>query len=160
PGRRHRGRRRRAHRPHADLAARAVGAAPRPGPVPAGPARGGRGVKVTVPLPAPLDLSSEQLAAALPGCRSVEPIDGGDGGLRIAVAVAIAAVRGIWAGTLTRTGPGEWRLVGAGEPGRADLAVRVDGSSSTLVVEGTVEGPLAAIGGALLAAAVRRTVLS
>jgi uncharacterized protein len=115
-------------------------------------------VRVSVPLTALPDASPEQLLRSLPGCRSISP--GADGGLRIVVDVAVAAVRGLWAGTLTETGPGRWHLVGAGEPGKADLAVRLDDDRSTLVIEGTVEGPLATIGSALLAAAVRRTVLS
>jgi carbon monoxide dehydrogenase subunit G len=94
------------------------------------------------------------LAAALPGCRSVEPADGG--GFRIVVDVAVASVRGLWAGTVAETAQGQWRIVGAGEPGRADLVVGVDPDHTTITVEGTVEGPLAAIGSALLAAAVRR----
>jgi carbon monoxide dehydrogenase subunit G len=120
-------------------------------------------VRVTVPIPAgasaPADLARpEVLAAALPGCRSAAPIgDGSDGpGVRIVVDVAVAAARGLWAGTVTETATGEWRVVGAGEPGRADLTVRLDADHTALTIEGEIEGPLAAIGSALLAAAVRR----
>jgi uncharacterized protein len=97
------------------------------------------------------------LVAALPGCRSAVPVDGG--GLRLVVDVAVASVRGLWAGTVTPSGDSAWRIVGSGEPGRVDLVLGVDPDRSTVTVEGTVEGPLAAIGSALLAAAVRRTVL-
>jgi carbon monoxide dehydrogenase subunit G len=90
------------------------------------------------------------LAASLPGCRSAEPADGG--GFRLVVDVAVASVRGLWAGTVTETDAGGWRVVGSGEPGR------VDPDHTTVTVEGTVEGPLAAIGSKLLAAAVRRLV--
>jgi len=118
-------------------------------------------VRVVVPLSAPPRHSAEHLLRSVPGCRSVSPAgdrdgDGDGNGLRIVVDVSVAAVRGLWAGTVTETGPGEWHLSGAGEPGRADLALRLDDTGTTLVVEGTVEGPLAHIGSALLAAAVRR----
>jgi carbon monoxide dehydrogenase subunit G len=98
------------------------------------------------------------VARAVPGCRSVTPVDGG--GVRIVVDVAIASVRGLWAGTITPggAGAGTWRVVGSGEPGTADLVVRLDDSGTAVTIEGTVEGPLAAIGSALLAAAVRRLV--
>lgn len=118
-------------------------------------------MKVTVPVSAPPDAWAELtrpevLARALPGCRSVSPAHGG--GWRIVVDVAVASVRGPWAGTLTETGINAWRIVGAGDPGRADLAVRVDDDHQTVIVEGTVEGPLAAIGSSLLAAAFSRLV--
>ena len=116
-------------------------------------------MRVVVPLSAPPRLPAEQLLRSVPGCRSVSPAGDGDGdgsGLRIVVDVSVAAVRGLWAGTLSEAGPGEWHLTGAGEPGRADLALRLDDTGTALVVEGTVEGPLAHIGSALLAAAVRR----
>jgi carbon monoxide dehydrogenase subunit G len=111
----------------------------------------------------PVDLADlPDLAArarAVPGCRSVTPVDGG--GVRIVLDVAIASVRGLWAGTITETEPGMWRVAGSGEPGRADLVVRLDDDATgTLTVDGTVEGPLTAIGSSLLAAAVRRLVLS
>jgi carbon monoxide dehydrogenase subunit G len=123
-------------------------------------------VKVTVPVSTPAGgwdalARPEMLARALPGCRSAERTADG---VRIVVDVAVASVRGLWAGTLTEVDVKLWRIVGSGEPGRADLIVSVDDDpttfATTLTVEGTVEGPLAAIGSALLAAAVRRTVLS
>ncbi|HEV7760116.1 MAG TPA: SRPBCC domain-containing protein [Acidimicrobiales bacterium] len=95
----------------------------------------------------------EVLVASLPGCRSATP---GPDGLRLVVDVAVASVRGLWAGALTGTGEGAWRIVGSGEPGHVDLVLGVDPDRTTLTVEGTVDGPLAAIGSALLAAAVRR----
>jgi carbon monoxide dehydrogenase subunit G len=115
-------------------------------------------VKVSFPISAPPDtwaaLSDPAvLVASLPGCRSATP---GPDGLRLVVDVAVASVRGLWAGTLTETGEGAWRIVGAGEPGRVELVLGVDPDRTTLTVEGTVAGPLAAIGSALLAAAVRR----
>jgi uncharacterized protein len=118
-------------------------------------------VKATFPVTASPNAWAELtrpsvLATSVPGCRSVEPA-GGDG-LRLVVDVAVASVRGLWAGTLAETGTGEWRVVGSGEPGRVDLVLRVDPDHTTVTVEGTVEGPLAAIGSALLAAAVRRLV--
>jgi carbon monoxide dehydrogenase subunit G len=100
------------------------------------------------------------LAAALPGCRSAVPVNGADGGLQLVVDVAVASVRGLWAGTVSRVDADAVRVVGSGEPGRVDVVVRADPSRTTVTVEGTVEGPLGAIGSALLAAAVRRTVLS
>jgi carbon monoxide dehydrogenase subunit G len=118
-------------------------------------------MKTSFPVTAPPDAWAglarpSVLAAALPGCRSAVPADGG--GLRLVVDVAVASVRGLWAGTVEQTDEGVWRIAGSGEPGRADLVVRVDPDHSTVTVEGTVDGPLAAIGSALLAAAVRRLV--
>jgi carbon monoxide dehydrogenase subunit G len=92
----------------------------------------------------------------VPGCRSAEPADGG--GIRLVVDVAVASVRGLWAGTLTPTDGDGWRVVGSGEPGRVDLVLRVDPDHTTVTAEGTVEGPLAAIGSKLLAAAAQRLV--
>jgi uncharacterized protein len=118
-------------------------------------------VKATFPVAASPDAWAELdrpsvLAASLPGCRSAEPAHGG--GLRLVVDVAVASVRGLWAGTLTQTDAGGWRVVGSGEPGRVDLVLRVDPDHTTVTVEGTVEGPLAAIGSKLLAAAAHRLV--
>jgi carbon monoxide dehydrogenase subunit G len=120
-------------------------------------------VNLSIPVAASPDAWAELdrpsvLAASLPGCRSAEPADGG--GLRLVVDVAVASVRGLWAGTLTPADGdgGGWRVVGSGEPGHVDLALRVDPDHTTVTVEGTVEGPLAAIGSNLLAAAVRRLV--
>ena len=124
-------------------------------------------MKATFPVAASPDAWAELdrpsvLVASLPGCRSAEPAPGG--GLRLVVDVAVASVRGLWAGTLSRTDgdagadTGGWRVVGAGEPGRVDLVMRVDPDHTTVTVEGTVEGPLAAIGSKLLAAAAHRLV--
>ena len=95
-------------------------------------------MKATFPVSASPDAWAELdrpsvLAASLPGCRSAEPADGG--GLRLVVDV-----------------------VGSGEPGRVDLVLRVDPDHTTVTVEGTVEGPLAAIGSKLLAAVAHRLV--
>ena len=115
-------------------------------------------MKLTFPISASPDAwaalsDPAALAASLPGCRSaVADADG----LRLVVDVAVASVRGLWAGTLTETGEGVWRIAGSGEPGRVDLVLGVDPDHTTLTVEGTVDGPLGAIGSALLAAAVRR----
>jgi uncharacterized protein len=118
-------------------------------------------VKATFPVAASPDAWAELdrpsvLAASLPGCRSAERADGG--GLRLVVDVAVASVRGLWAGTLTPTDAGGCRVVGSGEPGRVDLVLRVDPDHTTVTVEGTVEGPLAAIGSKLLEAAAHRLV--
>ena len=118
-------------------------------------------MKLSFPVSAPPDAWAalarpSVLAASLPGCRSAEPAAGG--GLRLVIDVAVASVRGLWAGTSTQVDAGAWRIVGSGEPGRVDLVLRVDADHTTVAVEGTVEGPLAAIGSALLAASVRRLV--
>jgi len=93
------------------------------------------------------------LAASLPGCRSATP---GLDGLRLVVDVAVASVRGIWAGTVVPVAADAVRITGSGEPGAVDVVVRADPDRTTLTVEGTVDGPLAAVGSTLLAAAVRR----
>jgi uncharacterized protein len=118
-------------------------------------------MNLSIPVTAPPDAWAELarpsvLAASLPGCRSAEPADGG--GLRLVIDVAVASVRGLWAGTLTPIDAGGWRVAGSGEPGRVDLVVRVDPDHTTVTVEGTVEGPLAAIGSKLLEAAALRLV--
>jgi carbon monoxide dehydrogenase subunit G len=105
----------------------------------------------------------ERLAAALPGCRSVErvPGDSGDGAgggvLRVVADVDVAAVRGLWSGHVTPVDGDAVRLAGSGAPGTLDLVVRADPARTTLTVEGTVDGPLATVGSSVLAAAVRRT---
>jgi carbon monoxide dehydrogenase subunit G len=98
------------------------------------------------------------LAAALPGCRSAVHADEGAGGevLRVTVEVAVASVGGLWAGTVSRVDGDAVRVAGAGEPGRVDLVIRADDHRSTLTVEGTVDGPLATVGAAVLGAAIRR----
>jgi carbon monoxide dehydrogenase subunit G len=124
------------------------------------------------------------LAAALPGCRSVTPVadaarsargpetDGaratdagrdagvgggaGAGALRLVVDLSVASVRGLWAGTVERIDDHAVRVAGSGEPGVVDLVVRADAARSRLTVEGTVGGPLATVGSAVLAAAVHR----
>jgi carbon monoxide dehydrogenase subunit G len=109
------------------------------------------------------------LAAALPGCRSVTAVAGragsagvvetdgiGAGVLEVVVDLSVASVRGLWAGTVERVDDGAVRITGSGAPGTVDLVVRADASRRTLTVEGTVAGPLATVGSAVLAAAVRR----
>lgn len=93
------------------------------------------------------------LVAALPGCRSVKS---GPDGLRLVVDVAVASVRGLWAGTVSPVGEDTWRVAGSGEPGRVDVALSVDPDRSTLTIEGAIDGSLATVGSALLAAAIRR----
>jgi carbon monoxide dehydrogenase subunit G len=95
----------------------------------------------------------EVLAAVLPGCRSAQA---SDGGVQVVVDVAVASVRGLWAGTVVPVDGDAVRIVGSGEPGTVDVVARADPERTTLTVEGTVDGPLAALGSTLLAAAVRR----
>jgi carbon monoxide dehydrogenase subunit G len=94
-----------------------------------------------------------RLAAALPGCRSVTR--DGDG-LRVMADVAVASVRGLWSGTVTTVDGDAVRIAGSGSPGSVDLVARASADRSEVTVAGTVEGPLATVGGAVLAAAVRR----
>lgn len=94
------------------------------------------------------------LAAALPGCRSVTAGPGGT--LAVVTEVAVASVRGLWSGTVAPLDGDAVRITGAGAPGTVDLVVRAAPDRSALTVEGTVDGPLAAVGSALLAGAFRR----
>lgn len=96
-----------------------------------------------------------RVRAALPGCTGAARVDGG--GLRLDVDLAVASVRGPWTGTATPVDERTVRVMGAGGVGSLDLLVRVDADRTQLTVDGTVGGPLAAIGSGLLAAAVRRT---
>jgi carbon monoxide dehydrogenase subunit G len=93
------------------------------------------------------------VAAALPGCRSV--VRGADG-WRVVTDVAVASVQGLWAGNVTAVDADAVRVVGSGDPASVDLVVRADPERTRLTVEGTVDGPLATIGSALLAAAIGR----
>src|SRR4029450_728554 len=152
-GRRHRGRRGRAHRSDADLTAGAVGLAP----------RGGGKVRTTFPVSAPPEAwaalaDPARLAAVLPGCRSVVRTGDGDGTLQVVTEVAGASVGGLWGGTVAAVGPGAVRVRGSGGPGAVDLIVRADPERTALTVEGTVDGALGTVGSAVLTAAVRRTV--
>ena len=100
-----------------------------------------------------------RLAAALPGARSVRATAGGDGagdGLAVVADLAVASVRGLWSGTVTPLSADEVRIAGAGAPGSVDLVVRASPDRTTLTVEGEVGGPLATVGGAVVAAAARR----
>ncbi|HEX6570345.1 MAG TPA: SRPBCC domain-containing protein [Acidimicrobiales bacterium] len=99
-----------------------------------------------------------RLAGALPGCRSVTSDDaGGEGGFHVVTEVAVASVRGLWAGTVVPVDADAVRVRGSGAPGTVDLVVRADADRTVVTVEGTVEGPLGTVGAAVLAAAVRRT---
>ena len=117
-------------------------------------------MKTTFPVSAPPGAwaalaDPERLAAALPGCRSVAR--DGDGALHVVTEVAVASVRGLWAGTVAPVDADAVRVRGSGAPGAVDLVVRADPERNTLTVEGTVDGDLSTVGSAVLAAAVRQT---
>jgi carbon monoxide dehydrogenase subunit G len=118
-------------------------------------------VKTTFPVSAPPEAWAAladpmRLAAALPGCRSVTRDAGGDGSLQVVTEVAVAAVRGLWAGTVAPVDHDAVRVRGSGAPGGVDVVVRVDPEHTALTVEGTVDGALGTVGSSVLAAAVRR----
>jgi carbon monoxide dehydrogenase subunit G len=118
-------------------------------------------VKTTFPVSAPPEAwaalaDPQRLAAALPGCRSVTRDAGADGTLHVVTEVAVASVRGLWAGTVAPLDSDAVRVRGSGAPGAVDLTVRADPERTALTVEGTVDGLLATVGSAVLAAAVRR----
>ncbi|MGH9290817.1 MAG: SRPBCC domain-containing protein [Acidimicrobiales bacterium] len=118
-------------------------------------------MKTTFPISAPPEAWAAladpmRLAAALPGCRSVTGDAGGDGTLQVVTEVAVAAVRGLWAGTVAPVDADAVRVRGSGAPGAVDLTVRADPERTALTVEGTVDGALGTVGSAVLAAAVRR----
>jgi carbon monoxide dehydrogenase subunit G len=119
-------------------------------------------VRATFPVSAPPEAWAAltdpvRLAAALPGCRSVAPDADGDGALRVVTEVAVASVRGLWAGTVAPVDGDAVRVRGSGAPGAVDLVVRADAARTTITVEGAVDGPLGTVGSAVLAAALRRT---
>ncbi len=118
-------------------------------------------MRTTFPVAAPPEAwaalaDPDRLAAALPGCRSAARASEGDGTVAVALDLAVASVRGLWSGTVAAVDPDAVRVRGSGEPGTVDLIVRAAPDRTTLTVEGEVTGPLAAVGGAVLAAAVRR----
>jgi carbon monoxide dehydrogenase subunit G len=125
-------------------------------------------VRTSFPVSAPPEAwaalgDPARLAAALPGARSVRATAGGDGsgdgagdGLAVVADLAVASVRGLWSGTVTPLSADEVRIAGAGAPGSVDLVVRASPDRTTLTVEGEVGGPLATVGGAVVAAAARR----
>jgi carbon monoxide dehydrogenase subunit G len=118
-------------------------------------------VKTTFPVSAPPEAwaalaDPQHLAAALPGCRSVTRGAGGDGTLHVVTEVAVASVRGLWAGTVAPLDADAVRVRGSGAPGTVDLTVRADPERTALTVEGSVDGALGTVGSAVLAAAVRR----
>jgi carbon monoxide dehydrogenase subunit G len=80
----------------------------------------------------------------------------GLGTLQVVVDLSVASLRGLWAGTVRRVDDDAVRIEGSGEPGAVDLVVRADPHRTRLTVEGTIEGPLATVGAAVLAAAVHR----
>jgi carbon monoxide dehydrogenase subunit G len=118
-------------------------------------------MKTTFPVSAPPEAwaalaDPQRLAAALPGCRSVTRDADGDGTLRVMTEVAVASVRGLWAGTVASVDADAVHVRGSGAPGAVDLTVRADPERTALTVEGTVDGALGTVGSAVLAAAVRR----
>jgi carbon monoxide dehydrogenase subunit G len=119
-------------------------------------------MRATFPVSAPPEAWAAltdpvRLAAALPGCRSVAPAADGDGALHVVTEVAVASVRGLWAGTVAPVDGDAVHVRGSGAPGAVDLVVRADPGRTTITVEGTVDGALATVGSAVLAAALRRT---
>jgi carbon monoxide dehydrogenase subunit G len=117
-------------------------------------------VRTTFPVSAPAGAwaalaDPQRLAAALRGCRSVTR-DPGDGTLHVVTEVAVASVRGLWAGTVAAVDADAVRIRGSGSPGTVDLVVRADPERTSLAVEGTVDGALGTVGAAVLAGAVRR----
>ncbi|MGH9217025.1 MAG: SRPBCC domain-containing protein, partial [Acidimicrobiales bacterium] len=83
-------------------------------------------MKTTFPISAPPEAWAAladpmRLAAALPGCRSVTGDAGGDGTLQVVTEVAVAAVRGLWAGTVAPVDADAVRVRGSGAPGAVDL---------------------------------------
>ncbi|HKA84943.1 MAG TPA: SRPBCC domain-containing protein [Acidimicrobiales bacterium] len=119
-------------------------------------------MRATFPVSAPPDAWAAltdplRLAAALPGCRSVTPDADGDGALHVVTEVAVASVRGLWAGTVAPVDADAVRVRGSGAPGGVDLVVRADAARTMITVEGTVDGPLGTVGSTVLAAALRRT---
>jgi carbon monoxide dehydrogenase subunit G len=117
-------------------------------------------VRTTFPVSAPPEAwaalaDPARLVAALPGARSVTPA-GGDGALSVVLDLAVASVGGLWSGTVTPLDADAVRIAGSGGPGSLDLEVRANGDRTALTVEGEVGGPLATVGGAVLAAAARR----
>ena len=119
-------------------------------------------MKTTFPVSAPPEAWAAladpmRLAAALPGCRSIARDADGDGALHVVTEIAVASVRGLWAGTVAPVDGDAVRVRGSGAPGAVDLVVRANAERTALTVEGTVDGALGTVGSAVLAAAVRRT---
>lgn len=118
-------------------------------------------MKATFPVSAPPGAwealaDPERLAAALPGCRSVTRDADSDGTLHVVTEVAVASVRGLWAGTVAPVDADAVHVRGSGAPGAVDLVVRADPRRTSITVEGTVHGALDTVGAAVLAGAVRR----
>jgi carbon monoxide dehydrogenase subunit G len=98
----------------------------------------------------------DRLAAALPGCRSVTRDADDDGTLHVVTEVAVASVRGLWAGTVAPVDGDAVHVRGSGAPGAVDLVVRADPGRTSITVEGTVDGALGTVGATVLAGAVKR----
>jgi carbon monoxide dehydrogenase subunit G len=98
----------------------------------------------------------DRLVTALPGCRSVTRDADAHGTLRVVTEIAVASVRGLWAGTVAPVDVDAVQVRGTGAPGTVDLVIRADPGRTRLTVEGTVDGPLGTVGSAVLAGAVRR----
>jgi carbon monoxide dehydrogenase subunit G len=118
-------------------------------------------VKTTFPVSAPPSAwaalaDPERLAAAMPGCRSVARDADGDGTLHVVTEVAVASVRGLWAGTVAPVDADAVHVRGSGAPGALDLVVRADPGRTSITVEGTVDGPLGTVGATVLAGAARQ----
>jgi carbon monoxide dehydrogenase subunit G len=116
-------------------------------------------VKTTFAVSAPPEAwaalaDPERLAAALPGCRSVAR--DADGTLHVVTEVAVASVRGLWAGTVAPVDGDAVQVRGSGAPGAVDLVVRADPGRTSITVEGTVDGALGTVGATVLAGAVKR----
>jgi carbon monoxide dehydrogenase subunit G len=115
-------------------------------------------MRTTFPVAAPPEALAAladpvRLAVALPGCRTASRADGG---IALTVDVDVASVRGLWSGTVAPVDADAVRIQGSGEPGAVDLVVRATPDRTSVTVEGEVTGPLAGVGGAVLAAAARR----
>ena len=70
-----------------------------------------------------------RLAAALPGCRSVEA--DGDGTLTVVTDVSVASALGLWAGTVTLLDEDAVRIAGSGAPGEIDVTIRANPARTT-----------------------------
>ena len=116
-------------------------------------------------FPAPPDrvwnllMDPATIASCIPGCNSFDP-DGTDR-YRVTLTVALAAISGSYAGNVTlsdKVPPSSYRLAveGQGRPGFVkgicDIALRADGASTTVEVNGSVQtgGPIARLGQRLI----------
>lgn len=99
------------------------------------------------------------ISACIPGCQGMEPT--GPDSYKVKLTVAIAAITGGYEGTVVisdKVQPSSYRLTveGQGRPGfvkgNASIALRPDGSSTIVEVNGTVQtgGPIARVGQRLI----------